>query len=114
MSEFSIFVKPLLLTILFETGAALCFGMRDKKDLLLVILVNLLTNPPLVLISVFLMYHLGIGTGRLITYLVLEVIVVFVEYRIYKSYMSFQKDPFILSLLLNGISIWGGLLCQLF
>ena len=114
MSEFSIFVKPLLLTILFETGAALCFGMRDKKDLLLVILVNLLTNPPLVLLSNFLMYYLGIGRGQLITYLILEVLVVYIEYRIYKACLLSEFDPFKLSLILNGISILGGLLCQLF
>ncbi|MBQ2505410.1 MAG: hypothetical protein II526_03490, partial [Erysipelotrichaceae bacterium] len=85
MSELSIFVKPLLLTLLFEAGAALCLGMRNRKDLLLVVLVNILTNPPLVLLSNFLMYYLGIGRGQLITYLILEVLVVYIEYRIYKA-----------------------------
>ena len=114
MSELSIFVKPLLLTLLFEAGAALCLGMRDRKDLLLVVLVNILTNPPLVLLSHFLMYYLGIGRGQLITYLILEVLVVYIEYRIYKACLLFIFDPFMLSLILNGISILGGLLCQLF
>ena len=114
MSELSIFVKPLLLTLLFEAGAALCLGMRNRKDLLLVVLVNILTNPPLVLLSHFLMYYLGIGRGQLFTYLILEVLVVYIEYRIYKACLFFEFDPFKLSLLLNGISILGGLLCQLF
>ncbi|MBQ1812173.1 MAG: hypothetical protein II009_06055, partial [Erysipelotrichaceae bacterium] len=90
MSELSIFVKPLLLTLLFEAGAALCLGMRNRKDLLLVILVNILTNPPLVLLSNFLMYYLGIGRGQLFTYLILEVLVVYIEYRIYKACLLFE------------------------
>ena len=114
MSELSIFVKPLLLTLLFEAGAAWCLGMRNRKDLLLVVLVNILTNPPLVLLSNFLMYYLGIGRGQLITYLILEVLVVYIEYRIYKACLLSEFDPFELSLILNGISILGGLLCQLF
>ncbi len=114
MSELTIFIKPLLLTLFFEVGAAWCLGIRHRKDLLLVVLVNILTNPPLVLLSHFLMYYLGIGRGQLITYLILEVLVVYIEYRIYKAYLLFAYDPFKLSLLLNGISILGGLLCQLF
>ena len=114
MSELSIFVKPLLLTLFFEVGTAWCLGMRNRKDLLLVVLVNILTNPPLVLLSNFLMYYLGIGRGQLFTYLILEVLVVYIEYRIYKACLLFEFDPFKLSLILNGISILGGLLCQLF
>ena len=114
MSELSIFVKPLLLTLLFEVGTAWCLDMCNRKDLLLVVLVNILTNPPLVLLSNFLMYYLGIGRGQLITYLILEVLVVYIEYRIYKACLLFEFDPFKLSLILNGISILGGLLCQLF
>ncbi len=114
MSELSIFVKPLLLTLLFEVGAAWCLGICHRKDLFLVVFVNILTNPPLVLLSNFLMYYLGIGRGQLFTYLILEVLVVYIEYRIYKACLLFEFDPFMLSLLLNGISILGGLLCQLF
>ena len=113
MDDLMIFLKPLILTILFECTTAYLYGIGKKKDLLLIFLVNVVTNPLLVLFSVFLMYHLGIDRAYLITYLILEPIVVYAEYRFYRTYLSTEKDPFRLSLLLNIISVTGGILCQL-
>ena len=113
MNELMIFVKPLFLTVLFECTAAYLLGIRKNKDLLLILLVNVVTNPVLVLICIFLMYHLGIRAAYLITYLILEPVVVYTEYRFYKAFLISDKNPLFLSLLLNIISITGGLLCQL-
>ena len=113
IADLMIFLKPLFLTILFEGTGAFFLGVRDARDQLLILLVNIVTNPLLVLFSVILMYHLGIDRAYLITYLILEPIVVYAEYRFYRTYLSTEKDPFRLSLLLNIISVTGGILCQL-
>lgn len=113
MSDLYLFLKPLILTLLFEElGAVLLFGIRNKKDLLLIMLTNIITNPLLVYFSLMLMYYLGIDTGTILTYLVLEPIVVLVEYLIYKKYLAGRKDYLIVSFVLNLISITGGIVCQ--
>ncbi|MBR5341811.1 MAG: hypothetical protein IK151_07805 [Erysipelotrichaceae bacterium] len=111
MSELTVYLKPLILTIIFEGIGAYILGLRTRKELLFTVLVNIITNPPLVCFSLFLMYHLGIEKGTIITYAVLEPLVVYVEYLLYKNYLS-VKNSFALSLTLNIISVIGGLLCQ--
>ena len=113
MDDLMIFLKPLILTILFECTTAYLYGIRKKKDLLLIFLVNVVTNPLLVLFSVFLMYHLGIEIAYMITYLILEPIVIYTEYRFYQAYLDCEKHPFRLSVLLNIVSVLGGIVCQL-
>ena len=113
MNELSVFVKPLLLTIVFETAAAYLLGIRNRKNILLVVLLNILTNPVLVLFSLLLMYHEGVRIGRILTYAVLEPLVILTEYYFYQKYLISKKNPFVLSLILNLISILGGLLCQM-
>ena len=111
MNELMTYLKPLLLTILFEMAAAYVLGLRTKKELLLTVLVNIVTNPLLVYFSLILMYHLGIKTGTILTYVLLEPLVVYVEYRIYQNCIS-GRNCMLLSLILNLVSILGGLLCQ--
>ncbi len=112
-NELQIFIKPLVLTLLFELSAAFLLGLR-RKELLLVFLVNVITNPALVLICVFLMYNLGRGIIYLSVLLVLEMLVVYVEYLYFRNYLPDRKSPLFLSLILNLVSFIGGLLCQLF
>ena len=45
--------RALVLTIIIEVAVALSLKVRDKKDLLNIVLVNFLTNPLVVSISVF-------------------------------------------------------------
>ena len=111
MTELMIYLKPLLLTIFFEMIAAYILGLRTKKELFLTVLVNIITNPLLVYFSLILMYHLGIKTGTILTYSALEPLVIYVEYLIYKSCLSGRNCLF-LSIVLNLVSIIGGLLCQ--
>ena len=58
-------------------------------------------------------YHLGIKTGRILTYVLLEPLVILSEYCFYRRYLIAGKNPFLLSLILNLISIIGGLICQM-
>ena len=104
-------LRPLVLTILFEVSFAYLLGIR-KKDLLLVTLVNVVTNPVLVTLCLLLMYHIGIREGRILTYLILEPAVVWAEYLLYRRYMTERRNYLLLSMILNIVSITGGYLCQ--
>ncbi len=112
MNDIALFIKPLLLTIILEGIASYIMGLRSLKEQILVALVNIITNPLLVYVSLFLMYHKGIQTGTVLTYLVLEPLVIFAEYLIYRSCLK-NRNCFTLSLTLNFISIIGGLLWQM-
>ena len=111
MSDLYLFLKPLFLTLTLECGLAYVLGLR-KKELLLTALINLITNPILVYISLLLMYHIGIEKGQIITYLLLEPIVVLSEYLLYRKYLPVKRNCLFLSLILNLISVLGGLLWQ--
>jgi len=50
MQLISVFVFSLSLTLILELGFALCWGLRQKHDFTVVILVNILTNPVVVLL----------------------------------------------------------------
>lgn len=79
------YIGALILTILIELGVTYVFRYRDKLLNRLIIWVNLLTNPLLNLVLLFLGTLLMIRTdsvGYIIILLLLEVAVVIVEYRI--------------------------------
>ena len=103
-------VLSLGLTLLLEIPAAFILGLRRKEDILLVSLVNVLTNPVVVLIcNLFLLFTASPPPWFLI--LTLEVFAVLTEGFIYQKGLSFRRiHPFIVSLILNGISYFGGLL----
>ena len=92
----------LILTLLFEEGFALAWGLRGKRELGLVALVNCLTNPPVVLL-----YYTASGLWRwnaVLTALALEAAAVIVEWRCYRMYSEQVKRPFLFALLINLFS----------
>lgn len=97
-----ILAVSLLLTLLFEELFALVWGLRGWRELAVVALVNLLTNP-----AVVLLYHLSTGLWGLnavwVT-LVLECAAVLVEWRCYRSCSEQLKRPFLFALFANVIS----------
>ena len=102
-------VKCLILTILIETVIAFILGYR-KKDLLNVILVNIVTNPIVTTIPVYFNVKYGVFE-RNIALLVLEITTLFTEGFIYLKCIERKKiNPFILSLLLNLSSYGLGLI----
>ena len=105
----SVFLKPLLLTIVIELFLAYLFGLR-RKELLLTVFVNMITNPLLVLLSILIYRQLGLQEFYLLTYLLLEPVVILAECWIYRYYLGRDRHPFVLSVLLNTGSILGGLL----
>ncbi|MBQ3356752.1 MAG: hypothetical protein IJG45_06530 [Oscillospiraceae bacterium] len=96
-------------TLLLELGAAFVLGVRDKRDFLLLLLVNVVTNPPLVL-TLDLWY---IARGMPPWYLIgaLELAATAAEWLLLRRRLAYQKlSPLLLIILLNTISFSGGLL----
>ena len=103
-----IMIRCLLLTIIIELIVALILGVRDKKDILNVILVNIITNPVVVVSQTILYIKFGYNV-EMIGIAILEVLVVIVEGLIYKKVLDYKKiNPFLLSLLLNAASFFIG------
>lgn len=108
-----ILVKSLCLTVVIECGLAFLLGYR-KKDLLNTLLVNTLTNPPLVLVVQLTRIFEGQRAGNILT-AVLEITVVLLEGFIYYKTLSRRKiNPFVLSLILNASSYLLGLFINQF
>lgn len=103
-----ILIRCLLLTILIELIVALILSLREKKDIINVILVNIITNPIVVMTQILLYMNFGsniekIGIG------ILEILVVLVEGLIYRKVLRNNNiNPFFLSLLLNASSFFIG------
>jgi len=103
-----LFGVSLGLTLLLELGCAFYLGIRRKKEYLLVILVNILTNPPAVLLYwIYRNYFLG---NSMFIQILLEFIVVFAEAWIYYSFAREEKwrikRPILLAVVSNVMS-WG-------
>lgn len=96
-----IMVKCLFFTILIEIIVATILKIKSKKDFLNILLVNVMTNPIVVSLPVFINIRFGL-MQRNITVVILEIITVFIEGKIYSKYLNFKKiNPYILSLILN-------------
>jgi len=105
-------ILSLPLTIALETGFFLLTGKRDKKDLLLVALVNILTNPVVVL-----SYYLAVAyTGRNLSVvkIPLELFAVVTEGYYYKKYGRNFRRPYLFSAAANMFSYWIGVIIQIF
>lgn len=90
----------LALTLIIEVLFAFIIGMRKGKDYINVILVNVLTNPLVVSLSIAIQffayryYYVGLFG--------LEILAVLVEGYIYKKYLHYNHlNPYIVSLMLN-------------
>lgn len=93
------------LTLLTELTVGWCFGLRAMKQIRLLILVNLLTNPAAVWLHSF----------WRVPQLSIEIAVVIIEYYVYRLFRTEAAiaHPLALSLTANGIS-WGlGIVLQL-
>lgn len=108
-------IISLFLTIIIELSISLILGIRKKNDIYIVILVNICTNPVVVCIANFLMI---IGSNRLIyniIVIIMEIVVIFVEYIMYKKYLKdYKKSPFLLSLINNSTSYLTGVIINFF
>jgi len=94
----------LSLTIMIELIIAIIFGIRDKKDIYLVILAQVLTNPVVVLTTTFASLKFSY-TVYIIIVAIMELLAIIVEGLLYKNYLKKQTiNPFAFALFLNMIS----------
>ena len=99
-----IMVRCLILTIIIEEEISLLFKVKNKKDLLNVVLVNVLTNPLVVSLPIFMLFRYGL-LAKYISLAVLEILAVIVEGLIYSKVLEYRKiNPYLLSLILNSCS----------
>lgn len=95
-------------TIVIEGILAFAVGVRKRSDQLIVLLVNVLTNPLLVSTGYLILFRFG-KTGYDIATAVMEIAVVFVEGLIYRKMLTERKHPILLSLFLNAGSLFIGM-----
>ena len=99
-----IMARCLILTIIMELGLALILGIRDKKDILNVILVQVLTNPIVVTVPYLIYIECGYMPYKISIY-VLEVLAVLTEGFVYYKTLKYRKiNPFLFALILNVFS----------
>ncbi|MCR5149727.1 MAG: hypothetical protein K6B52_00695 [Clostridiales bacterium] len=98
----------LILTILIEGSVALIIGVRGKKNLATVTLVNVITNPLIVPLTFLVGYFYGLQ-ARMVVEIAGEITVFIAEGLIYRKMPVHKKlNPFLFSLLLNGASYLSG------
>lgn len=100
----------LLLTLVFELGFALIWGVRGRREITLAVLVNCLTNPPAVLL-----YSEATARFPFLTIpaaVLIESAVVLVEWRCYRACSEQITSPFVYALMANGFSYGLGVLIQ--
>lgn len=97
-----IMFKCLICTILIECILAFLLKVRERKDLLNIMLANIITNPIVVTLPIFIYFFNFNFFYYRFTFYLLEIITVIVEGFIYHKFLKFKKiDPYILSLILN-------------
>lgn len=96
-----IMLRCLILTIIIEVIIGLILKIKNKKDLLNIILANIITNPIVVSIPVYINIKFGL-LERNICLIILEILTLFVEGFIYKKVLNYKKiNPYLISLILN-------------
>lgn len=91
----------LVVTILLEVLSALIIKIRDNKDIINIILVNVLTNPLLVSITYVIFLKFGEEIQKIVE-AVMEITILIVEGILYKKYLKNDKiNPFLISFILN-------------
>lgn len=96
--------RSLLFTVIIETAIGIIIGIRNRKDILNVILVNVITNPFVTVIPITLNLYVSVYARR-VSLLILEVLVLITEALIYKKVLNYKKiNWFIISLILNASS----------
>ena len=111
----SMFTFSLTLTIIIEASVARVWGLKSRKEMLLVLLVNILTNPA----AVFCVWICNGYLGSHFSFLyqcIVEFVVVVVEGKVYSSFAKEEgwniKKPLQFSFVVNMISWLSGVVLQ--
>ena len=107
----TVLAGSLALTLVLEELFALLWGLRGRRELTVVALVNVLTNPPVVLL-----YHTAVGLWgwpAAVVTAVLETAAVLVEWRCYRLCSDQLQRPLLFALLANLFSYGAGCVINL-
>jgi len=98
---YQVLLTCLITTIVVEIVLAYLFKVKSKKDYLNIILVNIITNPIVVLFPYIIYLYHGI-TARYISLAILELLAFLTEGFIYYKFLKYKKiNGYLLSLILN-------------
>lgn len=90
------------ITIIIETLLAYLLKIREKEDLLNIVIINFITN---VALNIFIIINTTLFNKLIINILLLEIVIIVVEGIFYKKKLSYKKiNPFLISLILNTVS----------
>lgn len=103
----SVFAASLGLTLALEVPFAYAWGLRDRHNLAVAVLVNVLTNPAVVLL--YLLISARTGWPWFAVQLPLEALAVAVEAVCYRECGRDVRRPGLLALCANGFSYGVGL-----
>jgi hypothetical protein len=110
MSIIGNFLLALLLTISVELIIALLFGYKKKSEIIVIICINLITNPVLNYL-LLLNFHFSFIKTNIVVILLLEILVVLVEWRLLVyALQANSRKLFILSLVMNFCSYITGVM----
>ena len=98
------------LTLALESGFFFITGKRGRKDLLLVVMVNTITNPVVVLLYWLAAAYTDWNAAALLV--PLELFAVLFEGWYYKKYGKDFSRPYLFSAAANMFSFWMGMLVQ--
>ena len=110
-------VLSLFFTVVLEAGffalkSKLFPGSHDKKDLMLVVLLNVITNPVVVMLYWITVLYTNRNTATVL--IPLELFAILTEGYYYKKYGSGFHRPYLLSAAANIFSFGTGFLIQMF
>ena len=109
-----VMIRCLTITIILETVLAIIIGIREKRDIPNVILVNIATNPLVVAVPVYFEFYHGTMT-RMVSLVILELFAFAFEGVVYDKCLKNKKiNGFVLSLILNLFSYLSGIIINHF
>ena len=103
-------IVSLLLTIIIEISISFIIGIREKEDLKVVFWTNVLTNTVVVYIANCVKLLNNNVIYNIIVF-IMEVLVIIVEFSIYKKFLDYKKkSPLLISSINNIISFSLGII----
>ena len=99
------------ITIIIETLLAYILKIREKEDLLNIIIINFITN---VALNIFIIISSILFNKLIINIILLEILIVVIEGIFYKKKLSYKKiNPFLISLILNTVSYFFSIIIKI-
>ncbi len=103
-----IMIKCLVCTIIIEIVIAKILKVKSKKDFVNIVLVNIMTNPIVVSLPVYINIKYGVFQRNVVLY-ILEILVVIIEGFTYKKFLNYKRiNAYLFSLILNTCSYFIG------